>query len=145
MLAVYNLHRNSIPTTYNWFPIASFSFIMFIGSIGLSSVPCVLPFDILPLNVNSFLSLFLAQTSLFLKTKNIFQVRSAVITFVTSLTWISTFLLNMIYPIMTLHFGLHGSLFIFAGVCFISVIVSLIIIPETKGRTYASIMDLLEK
>lgn len=55
VLAVYNLYHGDIPATYNWIPIVSFSFTMFIGSLGLGPVPFILPFDVLPLNVNYIL------------------------------------------------------------------------------------------
>lgn len=57
VLGVYNLNRKLIPITYNWIPIASFSFISFIGALGLNTVPFVLPFDILPIKVCALTSL----------------------------------------------------------------------------------------
>lgn len=52
ILAIYMLHKDQIPATYNWIPVVVFSYITFVGSFGLMPVPFILPVDILPLPVN---------------------------------------------------------------------------------------------
>lgn len=47
-------------------------------------------------------------------------------------------------PLM-LQFGMHGTLGIFSLVCFIGVIFVILFVPETKGRSFEAIMEMLEK
>lgn len=54
-LGIYTFNKAQIPGTYTWVPIVLFSYITFIGSIGLMPVPFVLPVDILPIHVSQIL------------------------------------------------------------------------------------------
>lgn len=65
--------------------------------------------------------------------------------FILSLVWILAFLMSVLYPIMNSYLNMHGSLFIFAGCSLGCALYILIFLPETNGRSHASIMDLMEK
>lgn len=60
------------------------------------------------------------------------------------LNWILAFLLLAFYPMMSEAFGMHGCMFIFAGFCVATALFTLFVIPETKGKSYDSIMKSLE-
>lgn len=61
-----------------------------------------------------------------------------------ALMWIYGFIIAYAFPLLTEHYGMHGCLFLFTGFCLIGMIMTLGCIPETKGKTYASIMRLWE-
>lgn len=47
-------------------------------------------------------------------------------------------------PSMIDTFGFHISMFFFAGICIMGTVFIVIFVPETKGKSYEQIMNLLQ-
>lgn len=106
--------------SFNWLPIASISMHAFISSCALLNLPFVVISEILPENLKNF------GQSICMAFK-----------------WIFGFVIAKFFPIVTELTGLHGSIFIFAIFCAFGAVFVIILLPETKGKSYEQIMEML--
>lgn len=60
------------------------------------------------------------------------------------LMWTYAFGLVRYYPLLTQELGMYNCMFGFALCCIVGAIFTLIVIPETKGKSYDQIMKSLE-
>ncbi|XP_019565072.3 facilitated trehalose transporter Tret1 [Aedes albopictus] len=98
-------------TGFGWIPVVILSITMFIFCVGLCSIPFFVLPEILPAkicNVGNTISMI-------------------------SIT-IFSFVVLKILPIMLEQIELYGATAVFAGTCFVGVIIIAIVIPETKGK-----------
>lgn len=64
----------------------------------------------------------------------------------TSMTvWMLGFVINIAYLYLLPVIQLHGCLIIFGGACFACALYALVFIPETKGKPYEQVAQLLEQ
>ncbi|XP_055308413.1 facilitated trehalose transporter Tret1-like [Sitodiplosis mosellana] len=105
----------------NWIPIVSFSFVIFIASWAVLTLPFLVISEILPEKLKNF------GTS-----------------FCMAILWSSSYAMIKYLPLLTDTFGFHGTLFIFSAVCLASAIFIIFYMPETKGKSYEEIMNLLQ-
>lgn len=73
------------------------------------------------------------------------QIKNAASSLCTSFIWIIGFILTQYYPLLAAHLGVHTCMFFFASVCFAGAIFVILVIPETKGKSYTEIMQALVK
>lgn len=106
---------------FNWIPIFSFSFVIFISNCGILTLTFLIITEVMPEELKNF------GTS-----------------FCTQMIWLFAFLILKYLPFLTANLGMHGSMFLFAGVCLSSALFIFIVLPETKGRSHAEIMELLQ-
>lgn len=59
--------------------------------------------------------------------------------------WISSFVLVRFYPLLTEEFGMYSVMLAYAVSCSIMAVFTLIMVPETKGKSYEAIMEMLRK
>lgn len=57
--------------------------------------------------------------------------------------WVFGFGMNFAYQYMLVEIQLHGCLIVFCIGCFMSTFYALIFIPETKGKPYEKVAELL--
>ncbi|XP_031622892.1 facilitated trehalose transporter Tret1-like [Contarinia nasturtii] len=105
---------------FNWVPITSFSFVIFIGSWGVLTLPFLVISEIMPEKLKNFGP-----------------------SFCMIILWSSQFLVVKYLPLLTDTLGFHYTLFIFAGVCLFGAMFIIASMPETKGRSYDEIMKML--
>lgn len=123
VLGVYvmlNPVNSDAPNNFNWIPLASFSFVIFIASCGLRNLPFVVISEILPE-----------------------KVKDLVMSLCMSLIWLLGFFAVKFLPFLFSTLGFHGSMFLFTAVCIAGVVFIILIVPETKGKSHAEIMELL--
>lgn len=106
--------------TFNWIPLASFSFILFIGSWAVSSLPFVITAELMPQSLKEF-GVSVCMT----------------------LLWLLAFLIVKFLPFLTIAIELYGTMFLFAGVCILGALFIIFYVPETKCKSSAEIMDSL--
>ncbi|XP_055298714.1 facilitated trehalose transporter Tret1-like [Sitodiplosis mosellana] len=107
--------------TFNWIPITSFSFVIFIANWAVMSLPFLVISEVLPEKLKDF------GTS-----------------FCMIILWSTAFIVIKFLPLLTATLGFHGTMFLFAGVCLSSAMFIICLMPETKGRSYDEIMNLLK-
>lgn len=106
---------------FNWIPVASFSFVIFIANWGILTLPCLIIAEIMPEHVKAF-----------------------GVSFCFSLIWFISFVVTKCLPFLLAYFGFHGTMFLFAANCLLSSVIIILFLPETKGKSYEQIMDMLQ-
>lgn len=106
--------------SFSWVPIASFSFVIFIASFAILTLPFLVISEVMPEKLKDF-----GQTLCM------------------NFMWITTFIMVKLLPFITDSLGLHGAMFLFAVVCVLGAIFVLMYLPETKGKSYEQIMNSL--
>lgn len=117
MLKDWNYDVNA----YNWVPLASFSFALFIASWAVSTLPFLLISEIMPE-----------------------KLKDHGASFCVAISWIAAFIAIKYFPAFNDMIGFHGSMFLFAGVCIFGAIFVIFYMPETKGKSYDEIMKSLQ-
>jgi SP family facilitated glucose transporter-like MFS transporter 8 len=96
----------------------------------------------------SSLSVYIVATALgvspitFLMVSEIFEpnVKGRAITIIISIMWLLSFLIGKFYTNLSDLFGIHGCYWFFSACCVIGAIFTIISVPETKNRSYESIL-----
>lgn len=108
------------PSAAEWIsyiPLCSIASIIFLGAIGVASMPFGVIAEILPEKLKSF-------------------GVSALMT----ILWMFCLIVLKFFPFVMEAIGIHGAAFIFAGICIVCAVFMLICMPETKGKSYDEIM-----
>lgn len=74
-----------------------------------------------------------------------FQIKNVANSTCMTLLWGMATLILQIYPTLSATLGMHTCMFFFAASCFFLAAFTLVFIPETKGKSYETIMRALEK
>lgn len=119
-LGSYSLLKPTDPNASAWLsfiPLISFAAIVFMGAIGVISMPFGIIAEILPEKLKSF-----------------------GMSFMMTLLWIFCLIILKCLPFMMEAIGIHGMTFTFAGACIASSVFMIFYMPETKGKSYEEIM-----
>lgn len=108
---------------FNWVPVVSISFTIFIGSWAILTLPFVCIAEIMPEG----------------------PVKDFGVSFCTFLMWFMSFLTIKYLPFLNEIFEFHGTMFLFASVCLFCLIFIIFKMPETKGKSREEILKLLQK
>ncbi|XP_017473364.1 PREDICTED: facilitated trehalose transporter Tret1 [Rhagoletis zephyria] len=103
---------------FSWIPVFSFSFTIFIASVGLMGLPYLVIAEIMPLKLRSLGSMTCMMTM-----------------------WITGVFLLKYLPLMAELMGMHGMVFGFGGICIAGCIFLIIYVPETKGKSIDEILQ----
>lgn len=104
-----------------WIPMISFSCLLFIVSLGIQSLTFTVIGEILPERIkdpSSFLCCMLMWGIVFVNIKFL--------------------------PFLNELMGLHGVVFLYAGICLIAMTIVIVFLPETKGKNREEIQKILE-
>lgn len=107
--------------SFNWIPLASVSFTIFIASWAVLTLPFLVISEIMPERIKDF-----------------------GVTFCSFLVWFSSFLTTKYLPLSNELIGFHGTLFVWSAVAVVCVIYIIIFMPETKGKSREEIMKLMQ-
>lgn len=102
---------------FNWIPLLSFSFVIFIASLGVVSLPLLMFAEVVPDNVKDFS-----------------------VTAYMTLNWLSASVLIKYLPMLIESLGFDVSMYLFAGVCMACELYIIFFVPETKGKSHEEIM-----
>lgn len=108
-------------TAFNWIPVASFSFVVFVSMLGLLSLPFLLLAELMPE-----------------------KIKDGSVAFCMAISWIFSFITIKYLPLLNDAIGFHGSMFLFAAICVFGAVYIIIFMPETKCKTHEQIMKSLE-
>lgn len=106
---------------HNWIPVVSFSFVIFIASWAILTLPFLVISEIMPQHLKEF-----------------------GVSFCMSLLWTFSFIMVKFLPLMKETLGFHGTMFLFAAFCIASSVFIMVFMPETKGKSYEQIMNDLQ-
>lgn len=106
---------------FNWIPVASFSFIIFIASFAILNLPFLVISELMP-----------------------DKVKDLNVSLCIGLLWTLSFIVVKYLPLMIEAIGFHTSLLFFAGICVFGTVFIVFFVPETKGKSYEQIMESLQ-
>ncbi|KAJ8936175.1 hypothetical protein NQ318_019056 [Aromia moschata] len=104
-----------------WMPIFSLIFFIISFNFGIGSVPWTLGSELFPSNVKHISSSALSSSC-----------------------WITSFMVTKFFNNMNDTMGRAGTFWFFAGCCLAATIFSIIFVPETKGKSFVEIQDMLQ-
>lgn len=107
-------------SAFNMVPLFSFSFVIFIANWAVLTLPFLVISETLPKRLREF-----------------------GVSFCMELLWIFAFIMLKYLPFLTETLGMHGSMYLFSGVCLSSAVFIAFVMPETKGKSYDEIMQSL--
>lgn len=105
---------------FAWVPVVSFSFTIFIASLGLMGLPYLVIAEIIPPKLRSMGSMAC-----------MIQM------------WVTGVIMLKFLPLIAEVLGMHGMVFVFAGICIVGIIFIYLFVPETKGKTIEEILESL--
>jgi SP family facilitated glucose transporter-like MFS transporter 8 len=110
-------HQGSDVSNFGWLPVGSLS--VYIIAIALGVAPIT-----------------------FVMVSEIFEprVKGRAMTVIISIMWFLTFLIGKFYTNLSDLLGIHGCYWIFSACCVLGAIFTIVSIPETKNRSYESIL-----
>ncbi|KAL1501806.1 hypothetical protein ABEB36_007062 [Hypothenemus hampei] len=118
----YMLSSSMDVSCMNWLPIVSLITFIITFNLGLANLPWVILSELFPANIK--------------------PLSSTVATF---FCFGLSFVVNICFPIITETLGMPGTFWIFAGILFVGFTFSIIIIPETKGKSSLEIQHMLSE
>lgn len=133
------LHRPE----FDWMPPFYCGAISFASGMGLSQMPFIISTEIFPKKVGRIIGAHM-QIDLFLFLFR-FQIRSICISFTLCFVWINLFVIEFVLPVLLDLVDLSGCLIIFGTMCSLSAIFGSYMIPDTRGKSYDEIMQMLSK
>lgn len=106
---------------FNWIPLTSFSYVLFVANIAVLTLPLVVISEILPTNVKDF-GLSICMTVL----------------------WTFAFIVTKFLPFWNQVLGFHGDMFLFASICLAGELFIFLFVPETKGKSHKQIVETMQ-
>lgn len=131
--------------TFNWIPVASFSWSIFISSFGIQPLTLMILVEIMPEKIKDA-SVSFCMTLLWLFGKDfslsIFFIGDLLIKhlIIQNLAFINIKFLPSFIEIL----GFHWTMYMFSLVCIFGVLFTISVIPETKGKSHEEIMKSLQ-
>lgn len=111
-----------VPSSLTWIPLASLVLYILSFNFGMSSIPYTLISELFPT-----------------------KIKNTVSTVVPSIGWTVSFLIANSFNSMNNAVGQAGTFWIFGGASFAGGVFSILFVPETKGKSFAEIQDMLEQ
>lgn len=105
-------------TAYSWIPLLSLSGVCFISATGMTSLPYVVSAEVLPE-----------------------KIRGAVIGNGSILQWLISFVYFQHFNWLISVFNMYGAMWIFGLICWAYTAFTIIVVPETKGRSLDEIRN----
>ncbi|XP_040168173.1 facilitated trehalose transporter Tret1-like isoform X1 [Anopheles arabiensis] len=109
-------------TSFSWLPLVCFSVIVFIGTIGVGTMPFVVLAEIMPQKIKGFATTLCMVTN-----------------------WTFAFIALKYFSTLSIVFGMYGLLLFFAICSLLGMLFVLLAMPETKGKTFHEIERIMEK
>ncbi|XP_058122074.1 facilitated trehalose transporter Tret1-like [Anopheles ziemanni] len=109
-------------TMLSWLPLVCFSVVIFIGSLGLGTLPFVVLAEIMPLKIKGFAT-----------------------TFCMVINWAVAFVALKYFSLVAIVIGMYGLLLFFAFCSTAGAIFVMFVMPETKGKDFQEIQKLMDR
>lgn len=106
---------------FNWIPLVSLSFVILVQSFAISTLALSVIAELMPLNLRVF-----------------------AVSFCNAILGTSSFIVLKSFLFAMKTFGVHATMFGFAGILVPCLIFIIFYVPETKGKSYNEIMALLK-
>lgn len=119
ILGLYFFAKN-VPLSLSWIPLASLILYILAHNFGISSVPYTLISELFPTKIKNTIS-----------------------TAVPCIGWSVSFVITNSYNSMNNTLGRAGTFWVFAGFSFLTGVFSILFVPETKGKSFSEIQEMI--
>lgn len=116
---------------FNYLPVVSLSFVIFVAAIGIIPVPYVLVNEIFPRKVSDRSSVLII---IIICIPFALQIRKVSATICTCTVSLFAFIMLRTFPIMKDSLSLYGCLWFFSGVSMLGILFTVAVVKETKGK-----------
>lgn len=106
--------------SFAWLPLVCFSFVIFIGSVGVLTLPFLVLAEVMPQKIKGF-----------------------AISFCMGILWIFAFIAIKYFSTLFDVLGMHGTMLLFSICSFAGAVFVAIMVPETKGKSLEAIAKLM--
>lgn len=106
---------------FTWIPIVSFSFIVLVQSLAISTLLFAVNAEIMPESLREF-----------------------GVSFCNTIAGLTAFIVLKFMPLLAEIIDFYGTMFFFGAVCVPCLLFIIFYMPETKGKSYEEIMELLQ-
>lgn len=113
-------HLKADVSNLGWLPAAGVMLYIVMNPVGLNSVPYIVQGEIFPTNIKA--------------------VGSSVSTFYSGL---NAFIVSKSFQPISKFLGMYATFWIFAAFCFSGILFAIFILPETKGKSFLEIQEVL--
>lgn len=132
---------------YEWIPPVCLVCIIYFSCMGLVSIPYILTIEIFPKEVcmKWFWISYIIPFYVYSIVRHNFQIREISLAMMVSFIWVIMFVTGTIFPFVMDAAGLTNCMILLGVMCILNAIFGLFFIPETRGKSYDEIVDLLVK
>lgn len=123
---------------YNWVPLVSFSFVMFIYNWGVNTLPFLYISEVVESKNKGFTMTF-CLALLFIFSTIVIQVKKVNLTRIILINNIHLQLLSTLISVL----GMHGTMLFFSINSLVGAVFIVGFLPETKGKSYDEILKLM--
>lgn len=74
-----------------------------------------------------------------------FQIREISLAILISMVWFILFVVGYIFPLILENLGITVCMITFGFVCILNAIFCAVFVPETRGKSYEEILDIMTK
>ncbi|CAG9862160.1 unnamed protein product [Phyllotreta striolata] len=114
--------NNSSMSGVSWIPLACLIVYVVTFNVGFGPLPYTVTSEVLPNNVKFYLATVTGFTG-----------------------WLVSFLVTKFFNDLNAVLGKGGTFFLFGGFCVCALVFILLVVPETKGKSFQEIQDILDK
>jgi sugar porter (SP) family MFS transporter len=107
---------------FSWLPILSLVLFIVAFNFGFGALPWTISSELFPVNVK--------------------PIGASLVSFT---CWLVSFIVTKFFNNLNDAFGKAGTFWLFSGFCFIATLFTLFCVPETKGKSFSDIKEILEK
>lgn len=108
----YLKHFRYDVSSFKWVPVTSLSVVIFVGSLGIATLPYIIMPEVIPQ-----------------------KIRGPASTFCIACVCFFAFVVVKLFPILLHEFNLYGTMWMFSVVCSFSLLIVIVYLPETKGKS----------
>nr|XP_029716912.1 facilitated trehalose transporter Tret1-like isoform X2 [Aedes albopictus] len=106
--------------SFDWLPLVCFSFSIFIGSVGVLTLPFLVLAEVMPQKIKGF-----------------------AISFCMGILWIFAFVAIKYFSTLFDVLGMHGTMMLFSVCSLVGAVFVALVVPETKGKSLEAIAKLM--
>lgn len=131
---------------FDWAPIVCMSYVLFVSSLGMNSLPYIISIEIFPAEVTiQYHSRYQHPKIRSFHVQKYFQIKHFCYSNCILLMLVLGFLMTEFYPLVKEYIGLVGWITIFAAMSLCNGLFAMFFVPETKGKSYEAIQLLLDE
>lgn len=128
---------------FNWIPLVSFSFTLWIANLGVLSLPFLVTSELIITLPNVSSSSFHCFQVFYFPIAP--QIKGHIYIFCLCLSWVFAFIILKYLETLIALIGMSGLMLVFSINCLVGGLFVVIFVPETKEKSFPQILEMLQK